>query len=226
MPLRQAIITGELTPELSTAFARTISPERWRTYQRAAGFDEQLAYRLYIWNAAAGQSFHFPLQTLEVALRNVIHQAIATIFGPDWPKDQACLNTLNPTQVDDITKAERRHYSIKGNVVTTPQIVASLSMGFWTAMLRRNYNRMLWSTQLTNAFPNLPPDQTIGTINRKSNSIQDLRNRIFHQEPLIGHNLSGEYGDILALLGWICEETRDWTRAQSSVPKIVRSRPR
>ena len=33
-------------------------------------------HRLYLWNAAVGQSFHFPLQTAEVALRNVIHQAL------------------------------------------------------------------------------------------------------------------------------------------------------
>jgi hypothetical protein len=226
MPLRQAIITAELTPELSAAFSRTVSLERWKTYQRAAGFDDRLAYRLYLWNAAAGQSFHFPLQTLEVALRNVVHQAIASIFGPDWPKEQTCRNMLHPKQVDDITKAERRHFSIKQNVATTPQIVASLSLGFWTAMLRRNYKRAIWSSQLEGAFPNLPADATIGDVSRKANSVQDLRNRIFHQEPLIGHDLSGEYGDILALLGWICEATRDWTRAQSSVPQILRTRPR
>lgn len=226
MPLRQAGITSQLTPALSAAFTRTISPERWKTYQRAAGFDDQLAYRLYLWNAAAGQSFHFPLQTLEVALRNVVHQAIAAIFGPEWPTDQECLNTLHPKQVEDITKAERRHFSIKGKVATTPQVVASLSLGFWTAMLRRNYNRAIWATQLANAFPHLPPDDSIGKVSNKANSAQDLRNRIFHQEPLIGHNLSGEYGDILALLGWICPETRDWVKTESSVPAMLRTRPK
>lgn len=226
MPLRQASITSQLTPALSTAFTRTISPERWKTYQRSAGFDDQLAYRLYLWNAAAGQSFHFPLQTLEVALRNVVHQAIATIFGPDWPTDQNCLNMLHPKQAEDITKAERRHFSIKGKVATTPQVVASLSLGFWTAMLRRSYNRAIWATQLTNAFPHLPPGEELGTVSRKANNVQDLRNRIFHQEPLIGHNLSGEYGDILALLGWMCSETRDWVKAESSVPEMLRSRPK
>ncbi|QYU68097.1 hypothetical protein J4558_25165 [Leptolyngbya sp. 15MV] len=173
-----------------------------------------------------GQSFHFPLQTLEVALRNVIHQAIATEFGADWPQEQTCRNILHPKQVEDITKAERRHYSIKGRAATTPQIVASLSLGFWTALLRRNYNRHLWANQTTAAFPHLRPGDSISVVSAKVNNVQDLRNRIFHQEPLLGHDLSREYGDILAVLGWICPETREWVRSHSSVPDVIRARPR
>ena len=226
MPLRQANIALPVTPALTQAFARTISPERWRTYQRAAGFSDDLAHRLYIWNAAIGQSFHFPLQTLEVALRNVVHHALVELFGPNWSSDPHCRAILHPRQVDDIIKAERRHYSIYDQVATTPQIVASLSLGFWAAMLRRGYNQTLWATQFNNAFPNSNLDSGIVGISRAATRIQDLRNRIFHQEPLIGRNLSADYGDIIALLSAICPETKDWMRAYSSVPSVMRERPR
>lgn len=226
MPLRQASIAYPVTPALTAAFARTISPERWRTYQRAAGFREELAHKLYVWNAAIGQSFHFPLQTVEVALRNVIHHSLGVLYGPDWTSDQACRSMLRPKQVEDITKAERRHYSIHRQVASTPQIVASLSLGFWAAMLRREYNRPIWSTQLGDAFPCLPPLKSIIDVSKTATRIQDFRNRIFHQEPLIGHNLSQDYGDIVAMLGWICSDARDWMRAHSSVPAIMRERPR
>lgn len=226
MPLRQVNIRYPVTPELTVAFTRTISPERWRTYEIAAGFHVELAHRLYLWNAAIGQSFHFPLQTVEVSLRNVVHIALTNLHGPEWATDPACRAMLKAKQADDIIKAERRHYSIYNLVATTPQIVASLSLGFWAAMLRKGYNHSIWATQTGYAFPNLNQNYSIIDVSKAASRIQDLRNRIFHQEPLIGRNLSRDYGDILLLLGAICPETRDWMRAHSSVPLVMRERPR
>lgn len=226
MPLRQANISCAVTPELTSAFARTVSPERWKTYQIAGGFNDELSHRLYLWNAAIGQAFHFPLQTVEVALRNVVHNALVALYGDNWSADPACRATLMAKQAEDITKAERRHYSIYSQVASTPQIVASLSLGFWAAMLRRPYQHMVWATQTPAAFPCMSTSLTIADISRATNRIQILRNRIFHQEPLIRRNLSADYGDILLVLGSICPETRDWMRAHTSVPTLMRARPR
>jgi hypothetical protein len=226
MPIRQVGNPEPLTPKLITAFARSISPERWNTYERASGFRAESAHRLYLWNAAVGQSFHFPLQTVEVSLRNVIHLALADIFGAGWSSDPACRNMLHPKQADDITKAERRHYSIHNAAASTPQIVASLSLGFWVSLLRREYNNSIWNTHTAIAFPNLGANQTIINVSQTGTKIQNLRNRIFHQEPLIGHNLSEEYAAILRMIGWICPEMKEWTRANTSVPRVIRERPR
>jgi len=133
---------------------------------------------------------------------------------------------LRVKQVDDITKTERRHYAINGQAPTTPQIVASLSLGFWVSMLRRDYNRSVWANQTTTAFPHLAARETIADVSRTGTTIQDLRNRIFHQEPLIGHNLTADYAAIIRMVGWICPEMRDWMRAHSSVPLVLRERPR
>ncbi|NBW76173.1 MAG: hypothetical protein EBR34_10270 [Sphingomonadaceae bacterium] len=226
MPLRQANTSYVVTPALTAAFARSVSIERWRTYEIAAGFNQDLAHRLYLWNAAIGQSFHFPLQTVEVALRNVVHHALTNLYGAQWVSEPACRAVLKSKQVEDIIKAERRHYSIHSKVASTPQIVASLSLGFWAAMLHRSYNRTVWGTETAQAFPSLTAGKSIADIGQAVRRIQDLRNRIFHQEPLIGHNLTAEYGDILFVLGAICLETRDWMRAHSSVPVVMRMRPK
>ncbi|MBU6265969.1 MAG: Abi family protein [Sphingomonadales bacterium] len=206
--------------------ARAISPERWKTYQIAAGFNEATAHKLYLWNAAVGQSFHFPLQTVEVALRNVIHQALVAIYGANWTSSPACRSSLLPDKVNDITKAETRHYRIYAAAASTPQIVASLSLGFWVSLLRRHYNRSIWATQTATAFPHLKATETIVDVSRTATTIQDLRNRIFHQEPLIGQDLSREYAAVLRMLGWICPEMREWVRKLSSVPRVIRERPR
>jgi hypothetical protein len=226
MPIRQVTNPKLVTPALTAAFQRAISPERWRTYERAAGFNSDSAQRLYLWNAAVGQSFHFPLQTVEVSLRNVIHLALVDIYGSNWSSDQNCRNTLHPRQSEDITKAERRHYSINRIVASTPQIVASLSLGFWVALLRRDYNQMIWNTHTRVAFPNLELGKTIADIGSTGIKIQNLRNRIFHQEPLIGNNLTEDYSAILRMIGWICPEMKAWTKANTSVPRVIRERPR
>lgn len=226
MPIRQDVIPDPLTPELTAAFARSISPERWRTYERAAGFHSDSAHRLYLWNAAVGQSFHFPLQTVEVALRNVIHLALVDIHGAEWAKSPECLHMLKPKQADDIAKAERRHFSIYAASATTSQIVASLTLGFWVSMLRRDYNKRIWNSHVGHAFPYLGFDKTMADVSSTAGRVQDLRNRIFHQEPLIGHNLSEDYAAILRLLGWICPNMREWTRKHTSVPAVIRERPR
>lgn len=226
MPIRQDIISSNITPELTVALARTISPERWRTYKFAAGFHEETALRLYLWNAAIGQSFHFPLQTLEVALRNVTHNALKSLHGANWASDANCRHMLGPQLDIDITKSERRHRNRYNAAPTTPQIVASLSLGFWISLLRQGYHGTIWANNVQHAFPNLNIGETMMDVSNVGTTIQDLRNRIFHQEPLIGHDLSTDYGAILKMLGWICLETKEWTRLHTSVPKVIRERPK
>ena len=226
MPIRQDRIPASVTPTLMAAFNRTISPERWRTYERAAGFHTDTAHRLYLWNAAVGQGFHYPLQTVEVCLRNVIHLTLTDIYGANWAFDDRCRKMFRPNQVVNITKAERRYRSIFNADATTPQIIASLSLGFWVAMLSGAYDRALWSSHSRYAFPHLSRTDTMSEVSQTAMRVQALRNRIFHQEPLIGHNLSEDYAAILRLLGWICPEMREWVRRHTSVPRIIRERPR
>jgi hypothetical protein len=226
MPIRQDRTLQAVTAELMAAFERTMSADRWKTYMIAGGFKEELAHALYLWNAAIGQSFHYPLQAVEVALRNVIHAALAAEFGGDWWQDARCRAVLHVKRRDDIDKAAHRHVKKYGIPPNTGQIVASVTFGFWASMLHREYNKPIWDARTGDAFPYLGSSDYIGKVSQTATKIQELRNRIFHQEPLIGHNLSEEYAAILRLLGWICPLTRDWVRYHSSVPTVLRQRPR
>ncbi len=226
MPIRQDRPILALTPELLTAFGRTVSVPRWGTYLTAAGFREDVAHALYLWNVAIGQSFHFPLQAAEIALRNVINSALVEAAGPWWWRDDAGRRILGEERCEDVDKAAnrlRRKYRCEPD---TGQVVASLMLGFWAAMLKREYNRSLWDTRASAAFPHLSRGETIRDVSATANAIQDLRNRIVHHEPLIGRNLSEDYGSILRLLAWICPVTRDWVRHHTSVPTVIRQRPR
>ncbi|WP_029004156.1 Abi family protein [Azorhizobium doebereinerae] len=226
MPLRQGAIAVDLPADLQQAFERTVSAPRWHTYLRAAGYRENLALSLYLWNAALGQSFQFPLQVVEVALRNVISSALAAEYGPNWWDNAACREMLESERRIDIDKAAQRIQRKYGSPPHTDQIVASLMLGFWAALLKRPYNSALWHRQTSTAFPWLKPGETIRTVSASANAVQDLRNRIFHHEPLIGRDLSADFSQIMRLLGWICPNTRDWARSNASVQKVLRERPR
>lgn len=225
MPIRQDFDTGPLTESLGEALTRTLSSTRWRTYQRAASFDDDLALKLYLWNAALGQSFHFPLQVAEVSLRNVINNALAEDFGVEWCFEANCLSKLHPKQRQAITKAADRHLKKYGEAAETSNIVASVTFGFWTALLRREYDRKIWDRHSATAFPYLGAKQGMADIRATAAEVQDLRNRIFHHEPLLGHNLLADYGAIIRLVGWMCQRTKNWTKKRTSVPAVIRQRP-
>jgi hypothetical protein len=210
MPIRQDNLTSVMTPELTAAFVRTVSSERWRTYRLAAGFHDNTAIELYLWNAAIGQSFHFPLQTVEVALRNVIHNSHITLYGANWSSDPNFRGLLDPRLETDIITTERRHRNKYSS----------------TLFLRPTYRVPIWSLELSNAFPHLAVGEALSDVSATGTKIQDLRNRIFHQEPLIGHNLLDDYSAIMRMLAWICPETEAWARKNSSVTKVIRERPR
>lgn len=225
MPIRQDPIVATLSAELKRAFARSISISRWNTYLNSAGQDEDRALRLYLWNATVGQSFHFPLQAVEIALRNVVNEALCSQFGPDWSQNTACRIHIGKRARDDIDKAKQQFFKKYRNPnPTTDQIVASLTFGFWATLTNPKYTS-LWPAECQNAFPHVPAPLMIGDISALAESVQIFRNRIFHHEPLIRRNLSGDYGDILKLLKWICPETSKWVKDNSCVPTVIREKP-
>src|SRR6185312_16772872 len=154
----------------------------------------------YLWNAAAGQGFHFPLQTVEVALRNAVSDALVAVFGAAWWTNASCRTHLGVKRCEEIDKAETRIRNKYGAPPNNDQLTASLMFGFWAALTSAKYSR-LWPARRFAAFPNLPATLSIKDVADSSERIQALRNRIFHHEPLLGRNLLEDYADISDLLG-------------------------
>lgn len=202
----------------------TISAERLGTYLRAAGFDKDRALRLYHWNARIGESFHFAIQGVEVGLRNSVNVALCAEFGPDWWKDPKFRSQADRERLADLDQAERRIKN-RGTTLCTPQMVATLSFGFWVGMLQPRYNPDVWSKHLETAFPNLPDDTTRGDLAAAAKRVADLRNRIWHHEPIFKMSLNDEFRELNILLKWVCPTKADWIRAHSVVLALLRQKP-
>jgi hypothetical protein len=179
---------------------------------------------LYLWNARLGEAFYLPLQTVEVLLRNAIHQALCDAFGMMWQDNAKFRALLSAETVSNIEQVKRR-IALGGKPVTTDRVVAGLSFDFWTWLLTSTFDRPIWQTRLRRVFPNLPGDKSRGDMRNMVTDIKNLRNRVAHHEPIIGENLSQRHADIVRLVGFRCHETSAWLRHHSAVQLVMRARP-
>lgn len=203
---------------------QTLSTDRFDTYLKAAGHNVDRALNLYIWNARVGAAFHTPIQAVEVALRNCINKALLTKFGPNWWQNQAFTKLLSLERRADLDMVKRRLQS-KGLMISTAQIVAGLSFGFWVGLLSPAFNPDLWSSQLRPTFPHLPTTETRGTLFKFARDVATLRNRISHHEPIFKRNLLQDFGELMKLLAWVCPPTESWIRPHCEVPALMRLKP-
>lgn len=179
---------------------------------------------MYEWNARLGASFHFPIQAVEVALRNRVNLALVAEFGIDWWKDPRFLATMDRERIRDLDTVKARILRKRINL-ETDQIVAGLSFGFWVGMLQPKYNPVLWGAHLRTAFPHLPPTENRQSLFKVGGEIASFRNKISHHEPLLKINALGRYSDLMKMLRWICPTTADWVKPLCDVPKVVRLKP-
>ena len=201
-----------------------MSDERLSTYMKAAGYDADRALRLYLWNARVGEAFHLPIQAVEVGLRNRIHTHMIHTFGAGWWCAPAFEAVTELDRVRDIEIAVRR-IGFKRGKLTDGQVVATLSFGFWSGLLKKRYNPTLWSGKLPIAFPCLPPGIDRSHFFDRVKRVSDFRNRVWHHEPIFKQDLLAEYAATMQVLGWICSDKAAWVKPFCRVPALVREKP-
>ncbi len=202
----------------------TLSPQRFDTYVIAAGHNQQRAFALYVWNAQIGASFHILIQAIEVALRNRVNHALVSEYGADWWGEPTFLATIDRNRIADLDAVKRR-LANKNIPLETNQIVASLSFGFWVGMLHSSYNPAIWSKHFRSSFANVPASVNRHAIFRECGMIASFRNRVSHHEPLIKHNISQEYSNMIRTLTWLCPDTSAWIRNSCTVQSVMRKKP-
>lgn len=180
----------------------------------------------YFWNIALCRELYTCLGILEVAMRNSIHDTLTVHFGTaawyDWRGLLLDREARNISRVmKDIRDARKE--------VIPGRIVAGLSFGFWTSMLDSAYGHTLWSQQgapgtdlLRQAFPFAPPYYSVRRrVHRRVNTVRNLRNRVFHYEPIWHWNdLQLRHAEIIEVIGWINPTARSSTIALDRFPPV------
>ena len=94
-----------MVAQLLTELQPSISPARLQRYLSSTGDPLETAVN-YLWNIALAEALYCSLNTVEIALRNGLHDTLTRHFGvPNW-FDRRGL--LEPSQGNDVAKAKTR----------------------------------------------------------------------------------------------------------------------
>jgi hypothetical protein len=193
---------------------KVISIERLQEYGSVADADLQHTVGNYLWNIALCEAFYPLLNGVEVALRNRVHAAMTDTTGRQWWMDHSA-KLLRAAEAEMASKAmnrlRRKHRNSKRPRVG--QVVAELMLGFWVALFDPDYEQPYWHGDgLKRVFPYAPRSELgCHKIRSRLHRIRDLRNRVFHHEPIWSRpNLPGLHSEILETTRWLSE---DWWRA-------------
>lgn len=206
--------------DMTTQLTRVFSQERLNGYcQRVDSTNQRTVYSRYLWNVMLSESLYSSLHVLEISLRNSINEAASCHFNQkDWYDNLSIINF--PNEIKALKKSKNILHR-QGKQSEPGRVIAELNLGFWTSLLDKRYEQVLWPRLLQAAFPNMPRRRrTRRILSRRFQKIRQLRNRIFHYEP-IWHwrDLPQQHQDILEAITWIEPLSRDLVVAIDRFPE-------
>lgn len=194
-----------------------LSSERLKKFDIWAAGDRDVALKLYALNMTISEAFYTSLHMLEITLRNAVNVRLSSFYGKRWFEDQ------------DVIIVQRQRYQVKeairklGDNACEGQIVAELTLGFWTSLFDRKNNH-LWGQALRPIFdPDVPVQRK--SIAGRLHNIRNLRNRIAHHECIIQRDLHSIYQAINEIIGWLSAEAQIWTLKNCRFNHICPSKP-
>jgi hypothetical protein len=224
-----------------------LSAERLATFRRPGDNDAAIVTR-YVWNVALGMAMTPLLHAIEVTLRNTIDRAGTLQCPPPcrhrgvpcWLDAEPSLLASEDARMVAIARDALRR---RGKPLTPGRLVAELSFGFWTRLLRRPYDQgtakhpgagcPLWTaTNLKQAFPNMPSRaREREQLHQRYNAARVFRNRVSHHEPIFHLDLPKMHRELTHALAWMnldaarTIQTFDQTlRVWTASPRLFRAR--
>lgn len=216
---------GAFLPAEIDSIADAVSAPRFGEYVRSASGHRDYALQLYLWNARLSKAFLFPLAMAEVVTRNAIDAGLRTHLGPDWVLTLPfALNAFSQQSYD---RARDRLQNATIGPISADSLVAALPFDFWSNLFRQDY-ALLWQTPglLGAVFPHLPAGEGRRDVQRRARTVNGLRNRIAHHEPIHDRQDHGAtLSVILQLIGLRDPGVREFVRRHSTVTAVVRVPP-
>ncbi len=187
------------------------SAARLGRYRAARDGDEAGAAADYAVNLKLAEAMMPVLNILEIALRNGIHTRLSTRYGrQDWWEvwvNNSIFSWQNREIANALAKLRRRH-----EPQTADKVIAELTFGFWSSLFNSQFQEVLWK-DLRLVFARCPkPLRQRHNISAALNQIRDLRNRVFHHEPLLWLRpaLPEHHNTGVKVIGWIEPELSEW----------------
>lgn len=201
--------------------------------------DPQELHGAYIWSLKVAANILPLISTLEIALRNAIHNTASRKISLDW-YEQLATKTRSSWKErhrdqKNISWHKNEVIRIKNKISTKipPKglnkhdlLVAKMDFGFWDNLLRECFSKnkdkkSLWPQCIPLVFPHLPKGYTNTTIQQEVSQIREMRNDIAHHSPIWKHSsvfdentaikyLNSKVDKILEIISWLSKEKVDW----------------
>jgi hypothetical protein len=195
--------------------------------------DQHLLGR-YLYNLAVSEALYPMLHTLEVVLRNRIHEAASLAFPivpkrrldyhlfPCWidARHSPVLKRHRENGVEKAKKAVTRNLRKRNRNPQDPQLrtpgrlVAELTFAFWVYLFDPEYGTEqrpgpLWPDLLAPVFPHRHGRVDTGLIRKRLRRILVVRNRVMHYERIVPYSDNQGHLDPLVIRREILEMT-EW----------------
>lgn len=177
-----------------------LSMPRLSSYRHPSDADGMAAVQRYLWNVALSESLYPILQGAEIALRNSVDAAAVEVLGEGW-----LFSGLLRERERASVSAAIDHLRREGRAADHHAVVGRLGFGFWTSLLSKPYEGLLWPQAAQIAFARSPRRlRSRAEMSRRANAARKLRNRISHHEP-IWHwaDLPTQHDELAELVTWL-----------------------
>ena len=200
---------------------RHFSAARLGRYRVARGGDAAKALADYAGNVLLSEAMLPMLNVLEIALRNGIHTRLSAHYGrADWWEAWVGHSVFS-WQNKEIAQAKAKLVR-RCEPQTPDKLLAELTLGFWSSLFNKQFQPVLWK-DLRLVFARCPKSQRQRhTISTALNQIRDLRNRVFHHEPLLWltPTLLEQHRVGVEVIHWIDPQLEQWLVQYDRLPAI------
>jgi hypothetical protein len=195
-------------------FEEALSNERFGAYLESCEGDRAKALALYGLNARVSASLYVPIQVLEVTLRNRFHHHLSETYGECWyERGGVITHVFQRQKISDALAG----LAMEKRPIEPGRVVASLTLGFWTACVSGPYEDTLWRRGgLAKAFMKSGEKPQRKKVMRLVTPIRKLRNRIAHHEPILYWDLAKHHRNIFTLTDWLMPVAAEWAKAEST----------
>lgn len=195
-----------------------ISEQRFDRYLQWADGNYEQAEELYLLNISLSTEFYYPLQTLEITLRNRINRIMNEAYGDGWLADKKFpfVRTHQDKLDKEITSLKKRNIE-----VCDVRLIPEISFKFWTSFFALKYDNQ-WQQFLNKAIVSEHRTSVSRRlIEEKLEGLKKLRNRIAHHEPIIQLNLESYSQDVFNLIVWISPICANWCQGNSKLDSLI-----
>ncbi len=219
-----------MDPSSLDGLPRLIGPARLSTYRITYPGREDLALRLYSWNAALSAALWGPLGVLEVVVRNALHAQLVERTGrEDWWADARLDAQLLERERGAIAEAVATA-GLRNDQPSADDVVAASRFGLWVGLLSdgiprhklHSYETALWQPRLRRAFPYYAGGRK--QLHGDLDSVRRIRNRVAHHEPIFRSNVALLAETIARVAGYVDPAGESYIRGSERLTAVLQAK--